>query len=110
VRARATSSDLDRLRRAQEVILAIGKRLLSLNALTRIPQLFAGFRAAIVTDMTLQDVSALLPVLQVVNPNQIQRYAISTDQVTTFYTSSGADVLLPRPQAIRQLLLQALGN
>ena len=110
VRARETSSDLDRLRRAQEVILAIGKRLLSLNALTRIPQLFAGFRAAIVTDMTLQDVSALLPVLQLVNPNQIQRYAISTDQVTAFYTSGGADVLLPRPQAIRQLLLQALGN
>jgi LCP family protein required for cell wall assembly len=110
VRARETSSDLDRLRRAQEVILAIGKKLLSLNALTRIPQLYAGFRSAIVTDMTVQDVTALLPVLQLVNPNQIQRYAISTDQVTAFYTSGGADVLLPRPQAIRQVLLQALGN
>jgi len=110
VRARATSSDLDRLRRAQEVILAIGKRLLSLNALTRIPQLYAGFRSAIVTDMTVKDVTAFLPILQLVNPNQIQRYAISTDQVTSFYTSGGADVLLPRPDAIRQLLLQALGN
>ena len=110
IRARETSSDLDRLRRAQEVILAIGKKLFSLNALTRIPQLYAGFRSAIVTDMTVQDVTALLPVLQLVNPNQIQRYAISTDQVTPFYTSGGADVLLPRPQAIRQVLLQALGN
>jgi polyisoprenyl-teichoic acid--peptidoglycan teichoic acid transferase len=110
VRARETSSDLDRLRRAQEVILAIGKKLLSLNGLTRIPQLYAGFRSAIVTDMTVQDVTTLLPVLQMVNPNQIQRYAISSDQVTPFYTSGGADVLLPRPQAIRELLLQALGN
>jgi LCP family protein required for cell wall assembly len=109
-RARETSSDLDRLRRAQEVILAIGKRLLSLNGLARIPQLYAGFRNAIVTDMTVQDVTALLPVLQLVNPNQIQRYAIGTDQVTSFHTSGGADVLLPRPDAIRQLLLQALGN
>jgi hypothetical protein len=92
------------------VILAIGKKLLSLNALTRIPQLYAGFRSAIVTDMTLQDVSALLPALQLVNPNQIQRYAISADQVTPFYTSGGADVLLPRPDAIRQLLMQALGK
>jgi len=55
-------------------------------------------------------VTAFLPILQLVNPNQIQRYAISTDQVTSFYTSGGADVLLPRPDAIRQLLLQALGN
>ncbi len=110
VRARESTSDLDRLRRSQEVILAIGKKLLSLNALTRIPQLYAGFRGAIVTDMTLQDVTALLPVLQLINPNQIQRYAISTDQVTPFYTSDGADVLLQRPQAIRQLLLQVMGN
>jgi LCP family protein required for cell wall assembly len=110
IRARETTSDLDRLRRAQEVILAIGKKLLSLNALTRIPQLFAGFRGAIVTDMTVQDVSSLLPLLQLVDPGKIQRYAISTAQVTSFFTSGGADVLLPRPDAIRQLLMQAMGN
>jgi LCP family protein required for cell wall assembly len=110
IRARESTSDLDRLRRTQEVILAIGKKLLSLNALTRIPQLYAGFRSAIVTDMTVQDVSALLPILQLVNPKQIQRYAISTDQVTDFFTSDGADVLLPRPDAIRQVLMQALGK
>jgi hypothetical protein len=92
------------------VILAIGKKLLSLNALTRIPQLFAGFRGAIVTDMTVQDVSSLLPLLQLVDPGKIQRYAISTAQVTSFFTSGGADVLLPRPDAIRQLLMQAMGN
>jgi LCP family protein required for cell wall assembly len=110
IRARETTSDLDRLRRAQEVILAIGKKLLSLNALARIPQLYAGFRGAIVTDMTLQDVSALLPLLQLVDPGKIQRYAISADQVTPFFTSGGADVLLPRPDAIRQVLIQAMGK
>jgi LCP family protein required for cell wall assembly len=110
VRARETTSDLDRLRRAQEVILAIGKKLFSLNGLTHIPQLYSDFRGAIVTDLTLQDAVALLPILQSVDPNKIQRYAISSDQVTPFITSSGADVLLPRPDAIRQVLLQALGN
>jgi LCP family protein required for cell wall assembly len=110
IRARELTSDLDRLRRGQEVILAIGKKLLSLNALARIPQLYAGFRRAIVTDMTVQDVSALLPILQKVNPDKIQRYAISDGQVTPFFTSGGADVLLPNPEAIRQVLLQALGN
>ncbi len=45
IRARKTTSDLDRLRRAQEVILAMGHKLLSLDALTRIPQLYTDFRA-----------------------------------------------------------------
>ena len=110
IRARKTTSDLDRLRRTQEVIFAIGKKLLSLNALTHIPQLYAGFRSAIVTDMTVQNVSTLLPILQAMDPGKIQRYAISADQVTSFITSGGADVLLPRPDAIRQVLLQAMGN
>jgi LCP family protein required for cell wall assembly len=110
VRARETTSDLDRLRRAQEVILAIGKKLLSVNGLSRIPQLYSGFRGAIVTDLSLQDVVALLPILQLVDPNKVQRFTISTDQVTPFITSGGADVLLPLPDAIRQVLLQALGN
>ena len=110
VRARETTSDLDRLRRGQEVILAIGKKLLSLNSLARIPQLFAGFHGAIVTDLIEQDVTDLLPILQLVNPNQVQRYAISTEQVISFHTSGGADVLLPRPDAIRQVLLEAMGN
>jgi LCP family protein required for cell wall assembly len=110
IRARKTTSDLDRLRRGQEVILAIGKKLLSLNGLTRLPELFSAVHGAIVTDLSLQNVSALLPILRLVDTGKIQRYAISTDQVISFITSGGADVLLPRPDAIRQVLLQAIGN
>jgi polyisoprenyl-teichoic acid--peptidoglycan teichoic acid transferase len=110
VRARQSTSDLDRLRRAQEVIIAIGRKLLTLNGLARLPDFYANFRNAVVTDLTLEDVVALLPVLQSVDPGKIQRYAISTDQVIPFVTSGGADVLLPRPDAIRQILQKALGN
>ena len=62
------------------------------------------------TDLTVQDVSTLLPILQLVNPNQIQRYSISAGQVKPFITSGGADVLLPRPDAIREVLIQAMGK
>ncbi len=110
VRARKTTSDLDRLRRAQEVILGVASKLFSLNGLKRIPELYAAYRSAVVTDLTLKDVVALLPRLQAVDKNKIQRYAISADQVIPFVTYSGADVLLPRPESIRLLLLQALGN
>ncbi len=110
VRSRKTSSDLDRLRRAQEVILAIGRKLLSLNGLAHLPELYAAYRSAVVSDLTLQDATDLLPLLRAVDSNKIQRYSISTEQVVPFVTSGGADVLLPRSQAIRAILQQAMGN
>lgn len=110
VRSRETTSDLDRLRRAQEVIFAIGKKLLSLNGLSRIPQLYSAFRSAFITDLTVKDVTDLLPLLQKIDPSQVQRYAISTDEVIPYTTSGGADVFLSNPDAIRQLLLKALGG
>ncbi len=110
VRARESSSDLDRLRRAQEVIVAIGLKLLSLNGLARVPELYQDFRGAVITDLTLQDATNLLPALQKVDPNKIHRYAITEAEVIPAVTTSGADVLLPRSDAIRQLLEQALGS
>jgi LCP family protein required for cell wall assembly len=110
VRARKNTSDLDRLRRAQEVILAIGHKLLSLNSLARIPELYSIYRGAFVTDMTLHDVVTISPALQHIDPNKIQRYSIGMDQVIPFVTSDGADVLLPRADAIRQVLIQVLGS
>jgi len=110
VRSRKTTSDLDRLGRAQEVISAVGSKLASQGGLAHLPQIYAAFRGAIVTDLTLQDVTGLLPLLQQADPDRVQRYAIGIDQLLPFITSNGADVLLPRPGAIRQMLLQALGG
>jgi LCP family protein required for cell wall assembly len=110
VRSRESTSDLDRLRRAQEVIIAIGRKLFSLNGLSRLPQVYSDYRGDVVTDLTLQDVLNLAPIFQSVITSTVQRFVIGEGQVTPFITSEGADVLLPQSAAIRQLLLQALGN
>jgi LCP family protein required for cell wall assembly len=110
VRSRKSTSDLDRLRRAQEMILAMGSKLFSLYGLTHIPDVYNAYRGAVVTDLSLQDAANLLPLLKSLKTDRIERYAISYDQVAPFVTSAGADVLLPRPEAVRQLLLQAFGN
>jgi len=110
VRSRKTTSDLDRLRRSQEVIVAIARKMLSLNGLSRVPEFYAAFRGAVVTDLTLADVTDLAPIFQSINANNVQRYAISSDQVVPFVTGGGADVLLPRSQAIRAVLMQAFGE
>ena len=109
-RSRKTTSDLDRLQRAQEVLTAIGRKLLSQGGLAHLPQVYAAFRDAVVTDLTLQDVTSLLPLFQKADPSRVQRYAFGIDQLLPFITSNGEDVLLPRSGPIRQLLLQALGG
>lgn len=110
-RSRASTGDMDRLRRSQEVLVGIGRKLISLNGLTHIPYLYQTLRSAVVTDLTLQDVLNLLPTLKAMDPNQIERYEIGITQVIPYVMpSSGADVLLPRPDAIRTVLLQALGG
>ena len=110
VRSRKTTSDLDRLRRTQEVILAIGKKLFSLNGILHLPQFYAAYRGTVTTDLALADVSNLIPLMKAVGSNKVQLYAISYDQVTPFITNGGADVLLPRPEAIRAILEKAMGE
>ena len=110
VRSRKSTSDFDRLRRAQEVILAISQKLFNLNALKYIPDAYSAYRSAVVTDLTLDDMLQLLPVLQAIDSSRVDRYEINTSQVTPWTDpNSGAAYLLPQADAIRQLLQQAVG-
>ncbi len=110
LRARTASSDLDRLRRTQEVLLAIGQKLLSLDALNHVPEFYAAYQQTVTTDLTLNDMLTLLPVLQAANQETIQRYTLTLDHVIPWVEpGSGANYLLPQTEAIRELLRQALG-
>ena len=111
VRSRMSTSDIDRLRRAQEVLIAISKRLFNLNALTRIPELYQAYRSSVVTDLTLEDVLQLLPLLRIMDASRVQRYAITFEDTTTWTEpGTGRYFLLPNSAAIRQILLQAIGT
>jgi len=110
VRARYASSDIDRLRRAEEVILAIAKRLLSFDALTRLPDFYELYRQSVVTDLTLADITALAPAaIQMSRDPQVNRQVIGYGQVYDWVEPfSGAQVLLPRPGAIEPLVRQTI--
>lgn len=109
IRSRATSSDFDRLRRAQEVLVAIGEKLLTLQGLARIPELYQIYKSSVVTDLTLDNLLALLPLLQQVDTNRIDRYAIAPPFVTVWiHPDTGAYLLLPDVTSIQQILQQAL--
>jgi LCP family protein required for cell wall assembly len=110
VRSRYTSSDFDRGRRQQEVLQAIFLRMLSLNALERAPELYNIYINNVTTDITLTDITPLLPLAGILKDvSKVQRYYIGPAQVIPWTTPSGSQVLLPRTDAIIALLRQALG-
>ena len=110
IRSRYTSSDIDRLRRAQEVIQAIGYRLLSFDVLKRAPQLYRIYKDSVTTDIGLGDISTLLPAAKIlVNTQEINRYAIGYGPVYDWTEPySGAMLLLPNRYQIMPIMREAL--
>ncbi|RPI35174.1 MAG: hypothetical protein EHM70_00440 [Chloroflexota bacterium] len=111
VRARYSTSDFDRGRRQQEVIQAIFMRLLSLNAVSRAPELFDIYKRNVTTDIALEDITPLLPLAANLSDSSlIHHYYIGPEQVISFRNSSGAAVLLPIREAVLEVMRQALNS
>ena len=111
VRARKATSDFDRTRRAQEVITAIFKKMMSLNAINRVPELYNMFKASVETNVPLTTIANLMPLaVKIANdPNMVKRFAIGPDQVTSYVVPvSGAQVLLPNQDAVMTLMREAM--
>lgn len=109
IRSRHSSSDFDRLRRAQEVLTATLSRLKDMNAFFRLPELYTQYKGDIETNMSLPQMAGLMPVaIRVMkDPGRINRYTISPNEATDWWTAEGAEVLLPNYEAIRKIIQQA---
>jgi LCP family protein required for cell wall assembly len=110
VRSRGTSSDFERTRRQQEVLLAIFFRLISLNGLQRASELYNLYSDNVVTNATFNDLTPFLGLAaQLAEDTSIFRgYTIDRSHVTSFTTSAGAAVLLPNYDAITATIREAL--
>ena len=108
-RSRYSTSDFDRTRRQQELIMALFERILSLNGIENAPELYDLYVKNVTTNLTWQDIAPLLPLAaKLSDTNRIQHYYIGPAQVTPWRTPAGAQVLLPNYNAIKNLLWQAL--
>lgn len=113
VRMRKNSSDFDRLRRQQEVMQAIFRKVLSLDGLRRAPQLYEQFRGLVETDMRFNQGVRLLPLASHLanNPSEVQRVTIDASMATSWRVPfSGAAVLLPDRPMIQSTLRSKLGS
>lgn len=107
-RSRDLSSDFDRGRRSQEVLRALYAQAMQTNALAKIPALYSDLSSTVTTDLGLSDVLKFAPLALHLTNASIRSYYISRQQVTSYTTAAGAEVLLPNPTAIQALLRQAL--
>jgi anionic cell wall polymer biosynthesis LytR-Cps2A-Psr (LCP) family protein len=109
-RMRKAASDYDRLRRQQELVLAIFNRGVSLEGLSRLPELYQQFSSLVSTDAVLGDLTPLLPLASQVagDASHIRRYAVDSTMATGWRVpSSGASVQLPNYEAIQAMLAEA---
>jgi LCP family protein required for cell wall assembly len=113
VRMRKTSSDYDRLRREQEVLLAIADRLLSLDGLSRVPDLYNQFRGLVKTDIQVNDLLPLVPLATTVaaDRSRLSLHRVDSTLTTSWLVPySGANVLLPNREAILAMLQAAFAS
>lgn len=108
-RSRQRSSDFDRSRRQHEVLRAAYREALHLNLITELPALYDQLRASFSTDLSLADLLSLAPLAARIDLAKVQSRFIGRDQVTSWRVpTTGAQVLLPRAEAVQALLLSAL--
>jgi LCP family protein required for cell wall assembly len=110
VRSRYTSSDFDRVRRQQEVLLGISQTLLNKNALSNIPGFFVTLAKYVESDLTLEMVTPYAELATSISISSIQRASvIPNTYATDWITPDGKMVALPNYPAIHTLLSGLIG-
>lgn len=102
VRERKTTSDVDRNRRQQQVLVAMRKRAREVNIIPRIPALYDAMRDNIVTDLGLTDIIALTRLGLQIDMSDIHGFNIGYKEATSWTTPGGAAVLRPNMAKIQE--------
>ncbi len=107
VRSRYTTSDFDRTRRAQEVLLGLFKKLMSLDAVSKAPEIFNLLINNVETDLTMTDSLPILSIAPAIlaDPARISQYAIGLEHATP--TNNGAYLLQPDYNKVWQVIKEA---
>lgn len=107
MRTRHGASDFYRLRRQQQVIMALRDRILSSDALVKVvpntPIILQSLRGAIDTSLNPAQIIALAGLVKDIPTDQIARVAIDETATKYWTTPQGASVLVPDRDIVRTL-------
>jgi len=111
VRSRYSTSDIDRGRRQQEVLEALFDKLVSLDGLSRVPELYNIYKQNVTTNLTFNDLTGFLPLAtHLAGSQEVSRYSIGDDQAYDWTNYNGAMVLVPIRDKILELMRQVISE
>ncbi len=106
-RTRHGSSDFERMRRQQQVIMALRDAVLSTDAVTKVlpnaPQILTTLQDSIRTDLSPLEVAQLAMLAKDIPQDKIARVVIDETSVQAWTTPQGASVLIPIRDRLREL-------
>ncbi len=109
-RTRHQDADYGRIKRQQQVLLAIRDKALQPEVLLRLPAIAEALYGAVRTDLSLSELASLLCIGQRVDRSAIQTYAIDANYVMDWRTDDGAAVIIPRREAIAPIVREFNGE
>jgi LCP family protein required for cell wall assembly len=94
-RSRHGSSDFDRTKRQQQIIVALAGRLLETSSWPRLPAAYQAFVRHVDTDLRIWELVLTAITLLRVGPDGIEHHTIDREMVSPWTTPTGGAVLLP---------------
>jgi len=105
-RSRHGSSDMDRSRRQQQVLLAMRNAAMRPEMLPRLPGLITALSGTVTTDLQPSQVLSLLKMALQFKPDAFRRQVFDYTMARNWTTPTGAQVLLPNRARIGQVWAQ----
>jgi LCP family protein required for cell wall assembly len=103
-RSRMSTSDFDRAKRQQLILVAIREKALSLNLIPKLPSLAATMIDSIKTDMSLDDMVELASLASRIDISNLKQVVIQKPMVYGYKREDGAAVQLPKWDLIRPVV------
>jgi LCP family protein required for cell wall assembly len=109
VRSRMSTSDADRSRRQQQILLAIYEKALNTHLIPELPELAAILMDAVNTDITLEEMVEMGRLAPHIDTVHLKQVIIEDPLVYNHRREDGAAVLLPRWDLITPLIGELFG-
>ena len=108
-RSRMSTSDFDRAKRQQQVVLAIRRKALSVSAIPRWPKLAAVMIESVRTDLRTDELLAVAILAARTDMSALKQVVLEHPLVYSHRRSDGAAVQLPRWELINPVIVELFG-
>lgn len=108
VRARHDSSDFSRMRRQQQVLLAVRDKALRLDIIPSLPELVPLLGRTFATDLPLEDLLGLANLATQIRLEDVRLRVVDESLTVPYMAPDGGQVLLPKLDRIQAMLGEVL--